>query len=260
MPQQVVVGESTGHPERLRVVGDGDVTIAAVSSGLNHFLGGILAVAPRGMHMEIACNIRGFDQVRQPASFGRLHFTPIFPQHRRDVGQTELLKNLGLLESGNAPVVFIEQAVLIELEIALNRPIAQDDVVCLGAGEVLHRGAPAFRGHEPQVGLVAAQQADTALGVAMPEHPFDPGRFEERAHQGGRLVRGYRRAYREDVDVSARLAPSAQAADRHELDLGRAVAEVSRELGSDRRRIGQQRQHSEDCDCYHPPTMTELLH
>ena len=112
--------------------------------------------------------------------------------------------------------------------------------MCLGAGEVLHRGAPAFRGHEPQVGLVAAQQADAALGVAMPEHPFDPGQFEERAHQGGRLVRGYRRAYREDVDVSARLASSAQAADRHELDVGCAFAEVSRELGGNRCRIGQQ--------------------
>ena len=39
----------------------------------------------------------------------------------------------------------------------LDRTVAKDDVVGFGAGEVLHRGAPAFAGHEPQVRLVAAR-------------------------------------------------------------------------------------------------------
>ena len=158
-----------------------------------------------------------------------------------DVLKAERLVNSFLRIACHPPVVAdAEQTVFVQLQVALNRPVAQDDVVRLGAGEVLHRRAAAFRRNESQVGLVAARQTDAALRVAMAQHSFNPGRLEKRAHQGRRAFRGHVGAHCENIDVSTRLAPAAQAADRHELDVGRALAKVPRELCGNRDAIGQQ--------------------
>ena len=66
-----------------------------------------------------------------------------------------------------------EQPVLVEPHAALERAIAQRDVVRLRAGEVLQRGAAALQRHQAQVGLIAAANQHARLGVALAEHAFD---------------------------------------------------------------------------------------
>ena len=52
-----------------------------------------------------------------------------------------------------------EQSVLVQLEALLDGAVAQRDVVGLGSGEVLHRGAAALSRHEPHIGLIPAPEA-----------------------------------------------------------------------------------------------------
>ena len=70
-------------------------------------------------------------------------------------------------------VVDAEEPVFVQLVAALQRPVAQLDVVRLRAGEVLHRRAAALGLDAAQVGLVAAAQPHARLGVALAEHALD---------------------------------------------------------------------------------------
>jgi len=137
----------------------------------------------------------------------------VLAQLGRHQRQVERRVDLLLGRPGHArPVVHREQAVLVELEASLQGTVAQRDVVGLRPGEVLQRGTEALGRDEPKVGLVAVIEEDARLGVATPEDASDGWRAREPVHDLRRSAGG------KDVDVTARLAASTQAA--HGLDGG----------------------------------------
>ena len=107
-----------------------------------------------------------------------------------------------------------KEPVFVQLESALDRPIAQGDVVGLRAGEVLHRRAAALKRHQPQVGLIAAAQTARSISSRRGRERARPG-WATKVSMSRRLA-----ADGEDVDVAAGLAAAPQAADRNELDAG----------------------------------------
>ena len=106
---------------------------------------------------------------------------------RRGFDLAAILAQLGLDEGrGRAPcrcpasvapaiglVVGVEQAVLVQLPAALERAIAQRDVVRLRAGEVLQGRAALIGRDDAKVGLEAAAQQHAGLGAAIGEHALD---------------------------------------------------------------------------------------
>src|SRR3954471_4214064 len=120
------------------------------------------------MHVKIAAQVWQPDQPRQPPRFGGLDLAAIFAQLGRNVCEPERLVNSFLrLTRDERAVVHAVQAVLVQLEAALNRAIAEDDVVGPGAGEVLERRTGADGWDQAQVGLKAAPQPDAGLGFAV---------------------------------------------------------------------------------------------
>ena len=111
-------------------------------------------------------------------------------------------------------VVHAEEPVFVQLVAALQRPVAQLDVVRLRAGEVLHRRAAALGSHAAQVGLIAAAQLHARLGVALAEHALDARMGRRTRPSRASVVR--RRCER--MSMSPHVSqPAAQAADRDEL-------------------------------------------
>ena len=104
----------------------------------------------------------------------------------------------------------------------------------LRAGEILHGRAAAVRGHEPQIGLEAPAQEDARLRVALREHPFDQPVAGEGVRDRGVGARD------EEVDVAARLTPTAEAADGDNVGVWRRGAQVLDESGCRLVGLGQQ--------------------
>src|SRR5436190_706503 len=67
-------------------------------------------------------------------------------------------------------IVDAKEPVLIEFQAALNRAIAESNVVCLGSGEVLLGGAKTAGRHEPEVGLKSVAEKDARFRVAARQH------------------------------------------------------------------------------------------
>ena len=123
--------------------------------------------------------------------------------------------------AGDRLVVGVEQAVLVQLPAALERAVAQRDVVRLRAGEVLQRGAALLGRDDPQVGLEAAAQSA--------RWPWCR-RGRARARPAGSCVKASASdgvgAAREDVEVAAGLGAAPHAADRGDLGAGRVLLQV----------------------------------
>src|SRR4029450_798481 len=99
---------------------------------------------------------------------------------RFDPRHSECLVNPFLRLAGHARVILnAEEAVLVQLVSVLDRAIAEDDVVGLGAGEVLHRRAATFWRHEREVSLIPAPKSNARLRVAVRKHAFNVGVLDE---------------------------------------------------------------------------------
>ena len=66
--------QAVGHGQRLGVVGDGDVLVAALARGLGHLLERGAAVGLGGVHVEVAADVAQFHQFGQAAFVRRLRF------------------------------------------------------------------------------------------------------------------------------------------------------------------------------------------
>ena len=72
-----------------------------------------------------------------------------------------------LLGSAGNPLLAVEKAVLVELQAALLRSPAQGDIVRLGAGELVHCGAPTRFGNDTQIDLQTRAQRHGRAGVSL---------------------------------------------------------------------------------------------
>ena len=142
--------EAVGHGQRLAVIGDGQVVQPGGLCGAGHALDVVAAVGRRRMAVQVAPQIRELDQLRQRAALGGLDLAAVLAQFGRHVRESQRCVDPRLVLAGDARVVVdLVQAVLVQLEPALDRAVAQDDVVRLRAGEVPACAAPRLsRGNE----------------------------------------------------------------------------------------------------------------
>ena len=177
----------------------------------------VLPVAFGGVRVQIAAQIRPIDEMRQGVRLGRLDLAAKLAQLGSDPLEAERRVNVLLALAGNLRIVRDpEHSVFVEFEPEADRPIAKRDVVRLGPGEILQCGAATVGGDQTQVCLEAAANQDARLGVAMPEHALDFRIGHEFVHQRRRRPR------RQQIQIPARVAAAAQAADRLDDGFGRA--------------------------------------
>ena len=148
------------------------------------------------VHVQIAAQIAARDERGQGARDGGLDFAAVLAQLGLDPRHAERAVDafLGVAGDSCSSASTRNRPYSFNFRPALNRAVAQRDVVGLGAGEVLHGGAAALARHQPQVGLIAAAQPDARLRVALAEHALDARVGDEHVHQ--RLGRRRRRGCR----------------------------------------------------------------
>src|SRR5439155_12128283 len=104
--------------------------------------------------------------------------------------------------------VGVEDAVLVQLQPAAYRPLAQADVVVPGPGEVLQGGPEALGREGAQIHLDPGGEHDARLGIAVPEDLFDVRMSDEGLRQRPRV------AEHDEVEVADTLPAAAERAHR----------------------------------------------
>ena len=124
------------------------------------------------MVVQRAAQIRPLDQFRQIVFLRRGKFAVVLAQFRLDVRQIQLFKNflLGLARHQQFRVarflLRFEQAVFVQPQAALDRPLPHHDVVLLAAGEIRQRKRKFPVAHHAQIALDAAFQNHARLRFA----------------------------------------------------------------------------------------------
>ena len=148
--ERAALVEAVGHRQRLAVVGDGDV-----ADGPRACAAAAIVLERRRGRRSRSCACAGRRADRRASMQPGQRAAPRPPRSRRGSRAAP-----GRSRRGRAPrrcpprsrrrralvVVDAKQPVFVQLEAALDRAVAQRDVVRLRAGEVLHRGAAALGG------------------------------------------------------------------------------------------------------------------
>ena len=122
--------QSIRHRQILRMVGNGHVLVAAFPRGLRHFLNRVLPVGFDGMHVYIAAQVFHGDQLGQRMFLRRLNLSQTLAQLRRNIVQLQGRVNIFLsLTRHPFFIVQTNQAVLIQRQPHLQRPLPQKDIV-----------------------------------------------------------------------------------------------------------------------------------
>ena len=148
--------EPVGHGQRLAMVGHRQVLEAGSTRRPRHRLEVFLAVGGIGMAVQVAAQVLARDERWQRTPLGGFDLAAVLAQFRRDPRQAE--RGVDVLFAGPGHYHAIGQAgqaVLVQTQAERNRAIAQRDVVALGAGEILKRGALLRGRHEPEIRLQA---------------------------------------------------------------------------------------------------------
>ena len=217
--RHLVGREPAGDRERLGVVGQDLVGVAAPPGGLGHDLDRVDAVGPVRVAVQVAAQVGDVDEGRQRARERRLDLAAVLAQLRLDERQAEEGVRLGLgrerpelggVAGQRLPVLADPQEPLLRERPALvagHR--AQADVVLLRPGEVDAVRAGLAGRHDHQVHLRAAQQADRGLVPAGVHDVVDGAERREAPDERGGVV-----GLGEEVEVADRLAPAAERARR----------------------------------------------
>ncbi len=157
MRQRAPFVEAVGHRERLAVIGDRDVLESGVARGGRHRADVILAVGFRRVHVQIAAQIGALDQARQHMKGGGIDFALHLTHFGRHPVESQRRVHIRFALAGQLHIVRdAEHAVLVQFQTEADRAIAQRDVVSLGPGEILHRGATAVGWDQSKIGLQAS--------------------------------------------------------------------------------------------------------
>ncbi len=173
--------EPARHRQRLGVLGDRAVGVAARAHRAHHLLDGVAAVGAVGVHVEVGNQVLLLDQLRQRVVPRQPDLALGFAQLGRNPIQAERAVHL-LLGAARDHCLVPSEAVLVEAHALVDRELAQLDVVLLAAGEVEHRGAEGLLRDEAQVHLQPAAQPHRGLGLALPQHLDHQAVGGERGH------------------------------------------------------------------------------
>src|SRR5262249_50392861 len=113
--------------------------------------------------------------------------------------------------AGNAFIgIETAEGVLAEGVSQLYRPLAEGDVVRLGAGEILQSGAKRFRCQHADVDLHSSAQFETHLVSAPHQHIDDAGKGDNAIHKRIEPLVSAAWAGDEDIEVADSFASPAQ--------------------------------------------------
>ncbi len=202
--------QPTRHAERLSVVGDKDVAIAARQGRARHLFDGCFAIAPGRVHLQIAENVIGCDQWRNLA----VKLAAILAQLRRNVGHAQRAIDLGFLRAQDFAMqwraaLFARDSILVQAQPLFLRDFAQVDIVRLRAGKILQPGAPPLWLEHTQVGLRAVLQAHAGFGRPARNDLGHHRQRDETLHHRRGLLGGD-----EEIEIANRFLHPAQAARR----------------------------------------------
>ena len=94
--------QAVGHGQRLGMIGDGDIFVAARAAGFGHFFQRRAAVGLGGVHVQVAANVRLAPPVSEASLGRRFHLAPVFAQFRRNPGKAERGVNFFFGRAGHA--------------------------------------------------------------------------------------------------------------------------------------------------------------
>jgi hypothetical protein len=120
------------------------------------------------VHLHIAQQVFGLDEGREPVLSGEVYLALVFAEFGFYVVESECLVYGCFCFSGESFVSFVsEEAVFIDLAVAVAGEGAESDVMFPGAGEVEECGAEGGGVDDAEVGLyVRCFEEDAGLGVA----------------------------------------------------------------------------------------------
>jgi 3' terminal RNA ribose 2'-O-methyltransferase Hen1 len=212
------------------MVGDGPIAQAEFLSLDGDFFEGHAAVAPSGMVVEGAFELRPFDEAGKLIFFGGGDFAVVFAEFGRDVNKTELMENFffgaaGDEEGGVAGFDGgFEKAVFVQAQAAFDGALAHDNVVFLAAGEVSEGEGKFGVADDAEIGLNAAFDNDGGFGFAVGADAEDGGLFRKKVEDFGRFFGGG-----EEVDVTNNFFVAAQTAGGTAADDIGVLAEIFEE-------------------------------
>src|SRR6266446_2834916 len=126
------------------MVGDGNVVVAELPGRFGHFFDRILAVAGRGVHLQVALHILEGDQFRKFVVFGGGDLAGIFAQFRRNEIELQFRIDFFFRPARDALFAFqCSQRVFVERVAHLVGAAAERDVVLFRTGKV-KSAAPKF--------------------------------------------------------------------------------------------------------------------
>ena len=229
--------EAVGRTQELGVVGDADVGEAGVAGRGDHRRERRAAIAPVGVDVQVALQVRAGHERRQAPLAGRVDLAAILAQLGRDPRQAHRREHLFLRAPAHLPLA-AEQAVFVEFQARALRKPPDVDVVTLVAGEVVERRAEARSRHDPEVDGEPVREHDRRPRAPARDDVGDLVEAAERVDRGSGLL-----AADQDVEVADRLASAAETAGDHGLlDAGHRL-EVPDERGGDRRGDASQHAH-----------------
>ena len=195
---------------RTGMVGDRQVSAPEPARRLRELLEARARVG-RGVRVdvEVAEEVGLLHEARQPSRLGRLDLARPLAELRGDERQAHRAENLLLRGAAEPLAATVEDAVLGELHAHLHRPGAERDVVGLGAGEVVERGAEGLGREHPQVGLQSGLEPHRGLGGSLRENLGDLGEPREGVNDRRRVLRRD-----EEVEVADRLLATPEASGR----------------------------------------------
>ena len=229
----------------LAVIGQRNIFVAQILRRQRHFLDRVLAVARRGVHLQVAANVIQLDQIGQAMLGGRVDFARVFAQFRRNVVEAQLGVNLLLGRASHGPLALERrQRVFVQRVAHLVGAAAQRDVVFLRSGEIEQRGAKAFLFENPHVDLQSVLQNEADLVLAVRQRLVDSREFEnvlrDRFDGFRRVLSGRERD--QQVEVADRFLAAPQRSRRRDrldrLSEGRGCARRAAPLLPPPRRCG----------------------
>ena len=198
--------QAVGNPQPLRMVGNRHILVAHPRHRGHHRLQRKLAVAPVGMHMQVAPQVARRHQIGQMPVAGRVNLVGAPPQLRRNPGQPQPGIERRLIRKPlRFPALNHRNAIFIKRQPHPVGIVPQPNVVLLAAREILQHRPNSVRFRRAQVNLYPRIHYHRRFGLPLRQ------RFAHR-RQARQCRPGFRGIVRhgDKVNIANRFFPAPQ--------------------------------------------------